>query len=67
MPGYIVMKLAKFALTLLLLALPQLALSDGKLVETPYKPQKVVFDFYFDQKYNHPSQIINNQNSIGSN
>ncbi len=47
------MKLAKFALIFVLLALPALAMADGKRVETPYKPQKVVFDFYFD----HPLKI----------
>lgn len=42
-------------LLLLALALPaKLALSEAKLVQTPYQEQKVVFDFYLDdpQKVN---------------
>jgi len=47
------MKVAKFVCTLILILSPVLASAEGKLVETPYKPQKVVFDFYFD----HPAKI----------
>ncbi|MEW6132145.1 MAG: DsrE family protein [Pseudomonadota bacterium] len=38
--------LALLALLVLLLALP--AHGGGTLVQTPYKPARVVFDFYFD-------------------
>lgn len=47
------MKVAKFVFTFLLIFSPVLALAEGKLVGTPYQPQKVVFDFYFD----HPLKI----------
>lgn len=47
------MKVAKFVVTILLIFSPVLALAEGKFVETPYQPQKVVFDFYYD----HPIKI----------
>ena len=47
------MKIAKLICTLALIVSPVLALAGGKIVETPYQPQKVVFDFYFD----HPVKI----------
>ena len=42
-----------YPLGLLLLLWAPLPLQAGKFVHTPYKEQKVVFDFYF----NHPEQI----------
>jgi intracellular sulfur oxidation DsrE/DsrF family protein len=33
----------------MLVAAPSVARSEAKYVETPYKEQKVVFDFYFDE------------------
>ena len=47
------MKLAKLICIILLILTPSLASAEGKWVETSYKPQKVVFDFYFD----HPDKI----------
>ena len=47
------MQSTKFILACLLICTPMLTLASGKVVETPYQPQKVVFDFYFD----HPLKI----------
>lgn len=46
-----------YAVNLVVIAIlalsPAPAAAEGRLVQTPYKPQKVVFDFYFD----HPQKI----------
>jgi len=43
------MKLKKIFACLFCLLMASSVLSDSKLVNTPYKDQKVIFDFYFDE------------------
>ncbi len=47
------MALAKLFYTIIMIATSSLAYGEGKVVDTPYHPQKVVYDFYFD----HPQKI----------
>ena len=47
------MTFGKLFYTILLIVIPGLACGEGKVVDTPYQPQKVVYDFYFD----HPQKI----------
>ncbi|TCV88947.1 DsrE family protein [Sulfurirhabdus autotrophica] len=47
------MTLAKLFYTIVLITAPGLSFGEGKVVDTPYQPQKVLYDFYFD----HPQKI----------
>lgn len=47
------MTIAKLFYTILLIVIPGVASGEGKVIDTPYQPQKVIYDFYFD----HPQKI----------